>query len=46
VLKENHIPVALVRAALTGEKLTRDGPAGWKFYGPDPGTKQEGSEDR
>jgi uncharacterized protein (DUF885 family) len=34
VLRENSIPVELIRASLTGQALTRDfGPA-WAFYGP------------
>lgn len=33
VLKENSIPIALVRAALTGQTLTRDFVSDWKFYG-------------
>jgi uncharacterized protein (DUF885 family) len=36
ILKENAIPIALVRAALTEEPLTRDYKANWRFYG-DPG---------
>ncbi len=34
ILEENRIPVELVRADLTGQKLTRDYRTGWKFYGP------------
>ena len=37
VLKENRIPVAMVRALLTKQKLTRDYAADWKFYGTSPG---------
>jgi Bacterial protein of unknown function (DUF885) len=37
VLKENRIPVAMVRALLTKQKLTRDYAADWKFYGTRPG---------
>ena len=36
VLKENRIPVEMIRAALTGQKLTRDYQPSWKFYGPLP----------
>jgi uncharacterized protein (DUF885 family) len=36
ILKENRIPVEMVRAILTGQKLTRDFSSGWKFYGPNP----------
>jgi len=32
-LKENEIPVELVRARLTGQKLSRDFRSSWKFYG-------------
>ena len=37
VLKENRIPIEMVRASLTGQKLTRDFVSNWKFYGPSPG---------
>jgi uncharacterized protein (DUF885 family) len=33
ILKENRIPIAMVRASLTGQKLTRDYRPDWKFYG-------------
>jgi hypothetical protein len=33
VLKENRIPVELIRASLTKQKLTRDYQSSWKFYG-------------
>src|SRR5262249_3670015 len=33
VLKENRIPVAMIRASLTNQKLTRDYAPGWRFYG-------------
>jgi uncharacterized protein (DUF885 family) len=36
VLRENRIPVELIRASLTGQKLTRDFITNWKFYGPVP----------
>ncbi|HVG18025.1 MAG TPA: DUF885 family protein [Blastocatellia bacterium] len=32
ILKENRIPIEMVRASLTGQKLTRDFSSGWKFY--------------
>ncbi len=32
VLRENRIPVEMIRAILTGQKLTRDYKAGWRFY--------------
>jgi uncharacterized protein (DUF885 family) len=34
VLKENRIPVEMIRASLTGQKLSRDFTTNWKFYGP------------
>jgi uncharacterized protein (DUF885 family) len=33
VLKTNRIPIEMVRAILTNQKLTRDFTSGWKFYG-------------
>ncbi|MFP5260290.1 MAG: DUF885 family protein [Blastocatellia bacterium] len=36
ILKENRIPIEMVRASLTRQKLTRDFSPGWKFY---PGLK-------
>jgi len=33
ILKENRIPVEMVRALLTKQKLTRDFRSNWKFYG-------------
>jgi uncharacterized protein (DUF885 family) len=36
VLKENRIPIEMVRASLTKQKLTRDFKTTWKFYGPAP----------
>ena len=36
VLKENRIPIEMVRASLTKQKLTRDFKTTWKFYGPNP----------
>jgi uncharacterized protein (DUF885 family) len=36
VLKENRIPIEMVRASLTGQKLSKDFQSSWKFYGPDP----------
>jgi hypothetical protein len=32
VLKENRIPVEMIRASLTRQKLSRDYAPGWKFY--------------
>jgi hypothetical protein len=37
ILKENRIPIEMVRAILTKQKLTRDFKTSWKFYGPNPG---------
>jgi uncharacterized protein (DUF885 family) len=34
ILQENSIPVELLRARLTHQKLTRDFQSSWKFYGP------------
>ena len=34
ILKENRIPVEMVRAILTKQNLTRDFKSSWKFYGP------------
>jgi uncharacterized protein (DUF885 family) len=36
ILRENRIPVAMIRAVLTGQKLTRDFTPDWKFGGPAP----------
>ncbi|MDQ3012537.1 MAG: DUF885 domain-containing protein [Acidobacteriota bacterium] len=36
ILKENRIPIEMVRAILTKQKLTPDFKTGWKFYGPNP----------
>jgi len=36
VLKENRIPIELVRASLTNQKVTRDFVSNWKFYGQIP----------
>jgi hypothetical protein len=37
ILRENRIPVEMVRAILTKQKLTRDFRSSWKFYGENPG---------
>ncbi|HEV8430409.1 MAG TPA: DUF885 family protein [Pyrinomonadaceae bacterium] len=39
LLKENRIPIEMLRAAITNQKLTRDFVTNWKFYGPSPGGK-------
>jgi len=33
LLKENRIPIEMIRAILTKQKLTRDFKSNWKFYG-------------
>lgn len=33
ILRENRIPIEMVRALLTKQKLTRDHKTNWKFYG-------------
>jgi uncharacterized protein (DUF885 family) len=34
LLHENRIPIEMIRASLTNQKLTRDYKTSWKFYGP------------
>ena len=34
VLRENSVPIEMVRANLTRQPLTRDFASTWKFYGP------------
>jgi uncharacterized protein (DUF885 family) len=34
IYRENRMPVEMVRAILTNQKLTRDFKSNWKFYGP------------
>ena len=34
LLKENRIPIEMIRAIMTKQKLTRDFKSNWKFYGP------------
>ena len=36
VLRENRIPIEMLRAALTGQRLTRDYSTAWQFYGEAP----------
>jgi uncharacterized protein (DUF885 family) len=36
ILKENRIPIEMVRAVLTKQKVTRDFKSSWRFYGPAP----------
>jgi uncharacterized protein (DUF885 family) len=38
LLKENRIPIEMLRAAITNQRLTRDFVTNWKFYGPNPGS--------
>jgi uncharacterized protein (DUF885 family) len=38
--QENRIPIEMVRALLTNQKLTRDYKTSWKFYGPSPGESE------
>jgi uncharacterized protein (DUF885 family) len=33
LLKENRVPIEMLRAAITNQKLTRDFVTSWKFYG-------------
>jgi uncharacterized protein (DUF885 family) len=33
VLRENAIPIEMIRASLTGQKLSRDFTSSWRFYG-------------
>ncbi|HJQ27145.1 MAG TPA: DUF885 family protein [Blastocatellia bacterium] len=39
ILRENRIPVEMVRAILTAQPLTRDFSSSWKFYGPNPAAR-------
>jgi uncharacterized protein (DUF885 family) len=39
VLKENRIPIEMIRADLTNQKLTRDFTSNWKFYGANPAAR-------
>lgn len=34
VLREHRIPIEMIRASLTKQRLTRDYGSSWKFYGP------------
>jgi hypothetical protein len=33
VMRQGSMPIGWLRLALTKQKLTRDMPVGWKFYG-------------
>jgi len=46
VLQENHLPIALLRARLMQQPLTRDYTPDWKFYGPNPVGKENRSAAR
>jgi uncharacterized protein (DUF885 family) len=37
LLKENRIPIEMIRASIIKQPLTRDFVTNWKFYGPNPG---------
>ncbi len=37
ILRENSIPIEMIRASLTGQHLTSGYAPGWKFAGPHPG---------
>jgi uncharacterized protein (DUF885 family) len=39
LLKENRIPIEMIRAIMTKQKLTRDFKSNWKFYGPIPASQ-------
>jgi uncharacterized protein (DUF885 family) len=36
ILRENQMPIEMLRAALTNQKLSRNFQSSWKFYGPVP----------
>jgi uncharacterized protein (DUF885 family) len=40
LLKENRIPIEMIRAILTNQKLTREFKSSWKFYGASPAGTQ------
>ena len=44
ILKGNQMSIAMVRAILMKQKLTRDYACDWKFYGPNPLAGVKGSE--
>jgi uncharacterized protein (DUF885 family) len=39
LLRENRIPIEMIRAIMTKQKLTRDFKSNWKFYGPLPASQ-------
>jgi hypothetical protein len=36
IMRQGNMPIALIRLAVTREKLTRDMDISWKFYGELP----------
>ncbi len=38
VLRENRMPIEMLRAIMTGQKLPRNFKSSWKFYGEKPGS--------
>jgi hypothetical protein len=44
VLKEGRLPIAMVRAILTRQELTRDWKPDWRFYGPTPAAPSPGEK--
>jgi hypothetical protein len=46
IIRNGPMPIAMVRAVVTGEKLTKDFDLEWRFYGPDPNKKMIGDEQR
>ncbi len=46
VLKENRIPVELIRASLTAQTLSKTFTPAWKFYGPDPRAASRSGRDQ
>jgi uncharacterized protein (DUF885 family) len=37
ILRQGNMPIALLRLAVSRQRLTRDMPIDWRFYGDDPG---------
>lgn len=38
IIRENRMPIEMLRAIMTGQKLPRDFKSNWKFYGEKPGS--------
>jgi uncharacterized protein (DUF885 family) len=36
ILRQGNMPISLIRLAVSKQRLTRDMPVAWKFYGDDP----------